>query len=274
MDYDDWYLYAIEDGKGFVYGIIKMREQENDLSIDGDEDVPTVGVPFISADIGKLFCFNDIKIFKEEVDRVVKKPEVKHNSILQKNFSNPKSKAGYLVADLYIEKIISYYPDGMVSNESIKNLMSDFNETKRKMEEAILIPGVRSMYIGELNRIGRIPNALLKINKKAGYRVFDSKTGTVTVKDVNNLTHYEKQAILAIHTGNVNYNSFVAEIKFHANACVSWEKYFPLLGKKWYSSTMRSDMGLDEEAESGVYDRYYNLNNKIVKEQEKIHGKK
>ena len=85
----------------------------------------------------------------------------------------------------------------------------------------------------------------------------------------------EEQAILAIHTGNVNYNSFVAEILFHADACVSWENYAPIIGKsQWYESGIRADMALGEEAKSGVYDKYYDLNSKIVKEQVKVHGEK
>ena len=79
---------------------------------------------------------------------------------------------------------------------------------------------------------------------------------------------------LAIHTGNVNYNSVVAEIVFHADACVSWEKDIPIFGEDWYKRALRADMGLGEENISGVYGKYYDLESNIVKEQERVHGKK
>ena len=92
---------------------------------------------------------------------------------------------------------------------------------------------------------------------------------------VNPEAKKEEQAILAIHTSNANYNSFVAEIEAHAVWCEDWKKEIPIIGESlWYESAIRADMGLDEEVESGVFDQYYNLDSKMVKEQERVHGKK
>ena len=270
--YDDWYLYAIEDGDGFVYSILKMREQEYD---GGDGDDPGVMIPFISLDPNELFAFNDPRFFGSEVDRVVRLKGQTHDPVLQQYFSKPESTAGYLIADLYVDKIISYYPDGVITNESIKSLKKTIDKFEEYVGNTSFPEDEKASLEAYIERMKRVPNALLKINEDAGYEIYNPETEAVTVKDVNNLTHYEKQAILAIHTSNVNYNSFVAEIVFHADACVSLENYVPYFGKNnWYESGIRADMALGEEAESGVYDRYYDLNSKIVKEQVKVHGEK
>lgn len=51
----------------------------------------------------------------------------------------------------------------------------------------------------------------------------------------------------------------------------------PILGKKWYNSALRADMGIGEEKEYGIidgFDAYYDPDSAMVKKQREIHGEK
>ena len=78
----------------------------------------------------------------------------------------------------------------------------------------------------------------------------------------------DKNILLATHTANVNYYSFVAEIKFHADALCNKLAYFD----KWYNSAIIADMGVGEESEYNPFNKYYNLNSDLVLEQIKYHA--
>lgn len=68
---------------------------------------------------------------------------------------------------------------------------------------------------------------------------------------------------------------FAAEIKFHSDGLEAWQAKIPIVGSSvWYARTVVANMEVGEEKESGVFDQYYNPNSKIVKEEEKYHGKK
>lgn len=62
----------------------------------------------------------------------------------------------------------------------------------------------------------RIPDALENINNSVGTSIFDSENHTITVQDKNNLTLYEKQAILTCFSANVTFNSFAVQVVYHA----------------------------------------------------------
>ena len=85
---------------------------------------------------------------------------------------------------------------------------------------------------------------------------------------MNNLAIYEKYAILAMHTSNVTFNSFAAEVQFHADALDSvWAN-----NAEFYLRALRADMAIGEESESGGYDQYYDLSSSIVIAQKNAHG--
>ena len=99
-------------------------------------------------------------------------------------------------------------------------------------------------------------------------------THTITIGNPSNLTYYEKQVIFLTHCGNASYNSFAAEIEFHADALFNWKVWFkgwPIAGD-WYASALRSEMGVGEEDESGIYDEYYDLESDLVRAQAETHG--
>ena len=66
----------------------------------------------------------------------------------------------------------------------------------------------------------------------------------------------------------MTFNSFAAEVEFHADAVNSWESIFD----QWYERAVRADMAIGEEYESGFYDEYYDLNSSIVVAQRNTHG--
>ena len=91
---------------------------------------------------------------------------------------------------------------------------------------------------------------------------------TITIGNPQNLTYYEKQVILLTHCGTATFNSFAAEIEFHADGLFDVKA----LLEEWYKRALRSEMGLGEEPESGFYDKYYDLESDIVQAQAAIHG--
>ena len=54
--FDDWFLFAVPGKTEYVYGLLKMREQEHDLErgIQADGDTPGVTISFIAFDTGIL----------------------------------------------------------------------------------------------------------------------------------------------------------------------------------------------------------------------------
>ena len=71
-------------------------------------------------------------------------------------------------------------------------------------------------------------------------------------------------------TANVTFNSFAAEVWFHADALTDWLSILD----SYYSKALRADMAIGEDNESGIFDRYYDLNSDMVKAQIAIHGER
>lgn len=162
-----------------------------------------------------------------------------HSSIIVEYFVNPKSAANYLIAEAYIEKVMA---EDCVNNR-------------------IEIPtGLSDRLIKYLDTIGE---------------TYDEKNNSIFIKDIDNLTLKEEQVILAMRTANTTYNSFAAEIVFHAEYTLSLSKIGKLPIEKYYRSAVKADMGVGEEKESGVLDRgYYDKDGKYVKQQRNIWGDK
>lgn len=89
-----------------------------------------------------------------------------------------------------------------------------------------------------------------------------------SINNIYNLSIYEKYAILMTHTANVNFNSFAAEVQYHAYALDS----ALILFDKAYEAAIRADMIIGEEDESGFFDEYYDLDSEIVMAQANYHG--
>ena len=124
------------------------------------------------------------------------------------------------------------------------------------------------------NASERVHNALNEINKEAGTVIYDSQNNCLNIRDKNNLSSAERRAILLTHTGNVNFNSFAAEVQYHSDKCDNVLANF----EEFEESVKRADMTvLSDDTENdfprSLFDPYYDLNNSVVKEQERKHGR-
>jgi hypothetical protein len=121
--FDDWFLFAIPDHEDYVYGLLKMREQEHDLEqgMKADGDTPGVTISFISfsADILKSClenpCAENRKEMGMEINRVVAYPKQSHHPALKAYFIRPQAEAPYLIAGTYVKHIASFSTAGTLN---------------------------------------------------------------------------------------------------------------------------------------------------------------
>ena len=254
--FDDWFLFAVPGKTEYVYGLLKMREQEHDLErgIQADGDTPGVTISFIAFDTVILkSCLENPsaenrKKMGMEINRVVAYPKQNHHPALKEYFIRPQAEAPYLVAEAYVYHIASFSTTGML------NVPKAYKEIYLKRTAS--------------PKYARIPDFLERNNKEANRIVCDHET--IYIQNVKQLSRYEKLAILATHTGNVSVHSFAAEIRYHAMFLKNWMKIrLPLAGSP-YASAVRADMSIGDKEFQGPTP-YYNLSGKIVLEQEKYH---
>lgn len=254
--FDDWYLYALPDGGAHTYGLFKMREQEDDqkIGLSADGDVPGVTISFVafSSEFLKACLENPVmenrKRLGVEINRVVAYSGQKHHRVLKAYFLRPQALAPYLIAARYVEYIASFSCHGVL------NVPDAYLELYRKR--------------GQSRKYARVPDFLDLNNRNAGYTVCDHHK--IYISDSNQLTEYEKLAILATHTGNVSFHSFAAEVRYHAMYLVGFAKVrLPFLGSP-YASAIRADMSIGDKEFAGPTP-YYNLDGRLVIEQMKYH---
>ena len=185
-----------------------------------------------------------------EINRVVAYPKQTHHPALKRYFIRPDAQAPYLIAEAYVKYIASFSENGQLA-----------------MPEAYLEMFQKRAISGKYSRI---PDFLDQINGSAGCVVCDHET--IYIRDPNHLSAFERLAILATHTGNLSVHSFAAEIRYHALFLVKLAKFrLPLIGSP-YASAVRADMSIGDKEFQGPTP-YYNLSGKLVKAQERHHGK-
>ena len=254
--FDDWFLYAVSGKNQSVYGLVKMREQESDrqLGIQADGDIPGVTVSFIAfqADI-LLECLENPsaenrKNLGIEINRVVAYRNQMHHPDLKAYFVRPQAEAPYLIAETYVNHIAAF------SNAGILNVPAAYQEIFLKRDASA--------------RYSRIPDFLDRNNRDAHAIICDHEK--IYIRDINHLSHYEKQAILATHTGNASFHSFAAEIRYHALFLTPAARIrLPFMGSP-YASAVRADMSIGDKEFQGPTP-YYNASGKLVMEQRKYH---
>lgn len=253
--FDDWFLYAVTEPNGSVYGLLKMREQENDnkLGIMADGDTPGVTVSFVGFDVEVLKrCLIEstspaAKDLGIEINRVVAYPGQKHHAGLKAYFARPEAQAPYMIAKCYVRHMAAFARDGILDTPK----------------------GYREIYgkIQKSRRYCRIPD-FLDSNNTAANRVVCDHT-RIYLRDPDHLSEYEEYAILATHTGNVSYHSFAAEIRFHALFLADILR-IPIL-RSVYASAVRADMSIGDKELQG-FTPYYDLSSPLVKAQMKAHS--
>ena len=192
-----------------------------------------------------------------------------HDEVIVKYFADTASEGAYLIAENYIKFIAKTSVNGKLSLSSeyseVLDLFKDYDKQlsncDKDSEQYDLIKEEREYY-------ARIPEALYQINTDAGYTIYDEENMCINIADKNHLNKYEKYAILAAFTADVTFNSFAAEVEFHADAVCG------ALGdiEAWYSHAVRADMSLESERYIIEFEEFYNLESNIVIAQSKAHG--
>ena len=270
--YDDWYIYAVCDGMDVSYSLVNLREIEND---DVDTDTPGVTVSFISFDKAVLQdCLTSPTIANKyslfvALAKVIGPEVVQHDDVLAEYFAETAFSGAYLIA----EKFVYIIAETAINNEIIvpENCMSIF-ATLADIEIRLLDPTLdeeaRNYWDALYMQYNRIPWALVLINLEAESVIFNEDKGILSVTDITSLSLLEKQAILCCYSANVTFNSFAAEVEYHADMAINveWPEFV-------YSSAIRADMAVGEEIESGGTDlEYYNLSSPRVQAQIAVHG--
>ena len=250
--FDDWFLYAVPSENDYVYGLLKLREQEHDAEGDSpaDGDTPGVTISFISFSCEILLdCLatptdeNRLRL-DSEIDRVVARKGQKHHAELKRYFITPKSEGAYLVADRYARYIASFAENG-----------------------ALDVPDC----YGKISRKGksRLPVFIELLNRGAGRVVCDHEK--IYFENAETPTDYERAAILATHTGNTSIYSFAAEVEYHARYLTGLAKIkIPFFKKSIYDSAIRADMTIGD-VERIRPASYYRENSKIVQRHYQLH---
>ena len=255
--FDDWFLFAVPGKTEYVYGLLKMREQEHDLErgIQADGDTPGVTISFIAFDTGVFIsCLENPsaenrKKMGMEINRVVAYPKQNHHPALKEYFIRPQAEAPYLVADTYVKHIAAFSSAGTL------NVPKAYKEIYMKRSASA--------------KYARVPDFLEENNREANRIVCDHEN--IYIQNVKQLSRYEKLAILATHTGNVSYHSFAAEIRYHAMFLNKLMKIrLPMAGSP-YASAVRADMSIGDKEFQGPTP-YYILSGELVQDQEKYHS--
>ena len=250
--FDDWFLYAVWQENGYVYSLLKLREQEHDAEGDSpaDGDTPGVTISFISFACEVLLdCLacpanEGMQRLDREIDRVVAQRGQRHDKRLKTYFINPKAEAPYLVVDLYVKCIASLAQNGVL----------DVPDYYKEMAR---------------NKKSRLPRFVESVNQAARRVVCDHEK--IYIQNANQLTEYEYDVILSTHTGNTSKYSFAAEVEYHAKYLTALARIkLPLLKKSIYDSAVRADMKIGD-AERWMFAPYYRENSQIVKKQHKLH---
>ncbi len=188
----DWYLFNV----GTDYSILKMRDATGRILEDGTTDTSGIGtaIPFLNFSISNLKSFNeDLKQDKEDtlnerffyydLYRLINgKTDILYiySKTIANYFDKEESKGSYLIAEEYIRKIIA---------------------KERDENGYITLPeGIASEQIKFLEMFPDI---------------YEAENNRIKVKNYN-LTHDEKCAILACHSGNKSLNNYATENILHA----------------------------------------------------------
>ncbi len=191
-----WYLCSVGTIFGEEFSFIKLRNKTHISD-------PGVSVSFVAFNMDLLKPYNQLT--GEEIDSLNTammqcmsgKKSVRYSSILTDYYGNPCSDALYLIADLYIRDVLE--------NECGESGAG-------RLEFPNYFPCEYAMNTLEKYLIGG--NSEEQI-----YECVDASIANanwIQIKNVNNPTLAEEQCILAIRTCNPNFDSFAAEIVWHA----------------------------------------------------------
>lgn len=248
--FDDWHMFSVSSQPP-VFGLAKLREQEHDF-IPGfaDRDDPAVTISFVAFPPEALEALSPadgpgspamvrfVEVFRDVTERF----SCRHDPRLQRYFSDPACLGSYAIAQAYVKKLLELFPNGCIP------LPDKFFLASRRLRTGL---------------------------EALGGSIYCPEEKCLKIADPKSPTLQEQQAVLAVHTCNLSFNSFAAEVKFHADALVRWPKHLPYVGRRfWYRSALRADMQLGPERQ--LYETllcpYHNPNSRLVKQQRLLHG--
>ena len=247
--FDDWYLYAVEEA-GWVYSLVKLREQEHDEEAGriGDRDTPGVTVSFIAFHPEILMqclaepTMENRRKMNREINRVVSAKGQRHHPALKRHFEKTESMGAYLIAEEYVRKIAALAVNGRIPAP----------DAYQKVKNG-----------------SRLPVFIEKNNPAAGYTVCDHPSSFV--RDPEHPNPFEKLALLATYTADVSFPSFAAEVLYHACFLTALARIpIPVLGPSVYASAIRADMTIDDCELEGPAP-FHKLNSHWVRRQEQCH---
>lgn len=188
-----------------------------------------VSIPFKEFDIS-LFENEDKMLLSNSLKEIVyMRDAVEHDEAIRCFFDNPNNSTNYFIADLYVELIIQ--------KECINNTINV------------------EIYL---------PRQTKFLNQHS--TIYDEDNQCIYINDVSNPSLIERQCLLITHSGNPSYNSFAAEVYYHADKCGTAKIPFV------YNSAKKADMGADEEKDDITDNSYINYNGKYVKQQRDLFG--
>lgn len=241
--YDDWYLSGIVSADGnYTYTLVKMREPEDEQAGEGS------AVSFVALDIevydemiGKVDCWNNLST--QDVERFYKNLENVTNGKgdadinLLGYYKDPASDGSYLIADLFIDKVINSNLFNDEGNWICSNLYD--NSVSWCQDK-----------LDELEKLG----------------IYNKEDNMIHVEDINNLTKDEKSAIMIATTGNPDVYSYAAENQYHADM-------YGKNGGALDNHCIVSDAGVGESTAWMLYEgKFKKTSGKYYKEQIDAHG--
>ncbi len=246
-DYDDWYLAGVrKNNREFVYTLIKMREPTDSQGAKGSK-VSFVELNMESCeDIFKQLEKNG-KLSDDEKRKLEKQfykvTNADENSMVDKTlkeyFPNPKSDGSYLIADCIVSKVAGTATKNTNSKGYTYSIETPYEDNVRQCKKK-----------------------LDKLEKKG---VYNKEKNEINIKDINNLSEDEYDAILIVTTGNPDAYSYAAENQYHADML---DKY----GQLWKSHTISSDAGVGESMFANLYESdFKDTDGETYREQKKYH---
>ena len=191
----DWYLYSVETDEDTVFSLIKLRDAT------GYNTMPSVAVPFIELDIDQMQTYSDpdnLDLLDAEFDNIIYANNAQTNYVLSSYFEQPESDALYVIPQIYVRLVIQ----NECIDQNINNIYISENVSSRY-----------AVNILEQYQVG---------NSDGNPEIYDDN-GTddksddyIIIADPYHPTLAEQECILAIRSGNPSFDSFAAEIVYHA----------------------------------------------------------
>lgn len=191
----DWYLYSVETDEDTVFSLIKLRDTT------GYNTTPSVSVPFIELDIDQMQTYSNsdnLALLDAEFDNIIYAENAKTNHVLSSYFERPESDALYVIPQIYVRLVIQ--------NECIDQNTHIINMT-REVSSKYALATLEKYQVG--NSAGNP-----EIYDDNGTN--DKSDDYIVIADLYNPTLAEQECILAMHSGNPSFDSFAAEIVYHA----------------------------------------------------------